>query len=198
MSKTKIPRLEVGPGALLLFALLIYFSAPGEAGAVLLPVLAHELGHLAAMRFYAIPVRRLRLELSGLRIDCAAGADLSEEVALALAGPTAGLLYAAAAEWLGRSLGWEAARLSGSVSLLLSLFNLLPLPPLDGGRIFSALAAARLGGEDGGRLTRAVGWIGAALVALAGIFLWLRGSGAALAAAGGFLLTGQLRAAIQD
>lgn len=190
--KKRLPRLEVSPGALLLFALLVYFSEPGRTGAVLVPVGIHELGHLAAMGLYRIPVQSLRLELSGLRIDCAAGSTLAEEVALALAGPTAGLLCAAAAEWLGRALGSETVRLSGGVSLLLSLFNLLPVQPLDGGRIFSALAEAWAGADGGGRLARTVSILGAAAVALTGLALALCGRGKALALSGLFLLAAQL------
>ena len=190
-------RLHVSAGALLLYALLIYFSAPGQPGIVLLPVLAHEAGHLAALRLLGLPVRELRLELAGLRIDCVGSGKPSEEIAAALAGPAAGLLYAVLAFWISGKLDSAAAELSAGVSLLLSLFNLLPLQPLDGGRVLSALAEAGLGGENGRRLAYRISLLGSAMLLLAGLWFLFRGEGAALALAGVFLLGLQLRLGLQ-
>jgi len=196
--RMKLPEIRVGAGALLLCALLIYISPPGGTSALLPCVLVHELGHLAALRLLRIPVRRLTLELSGLRIDCAGAPGTAQDCLAALAGPAAGLLYALLLNRLGHALGSRGALLSAGISLLLSAFNLLPVPPLDGGRVFAALSASLLGAEAGERLTRCVGLLGAALVLSAGAWLCLRGRGPALAAAGLFLLAGLLRDGTED
>jgi Zn-dependent protease len=69
--------------------------------------------------------------------------------AIAAAGPASNLLLAVACAVLlgfaspggvlGGSLGHHFLRLSISVNLYLALFNLLPLPPLDGGTVLAGL-----------------------------------------------------------
>ena len=70
------------------------------------------------------------------------------------------------------------------VSLLLSLFNLLPIYPLDGGRLWRAALCAFLGEERGGRLQRLTGDLCCGALTAAGLYLMLAGCGAGLFAAG--------------
>ena len=81
--------------------------------------------------------------------------------------------------------------LSAGVSLLLSLFNLLPILPLDGGRIFSIIAAELLGGRRGDALTKGVSLTLATALLLAGTLLMWRGEGTALMLAALWLLASQ-------
>ena len=78
--------------------------------------------------------------------------------------------------------------LSAGVSILLSLFNLLPALPLDGGRIVLALSCAALGEKRGERVTEGLSlFVGAALLAC-GFWLMLRRRGLAVLAAAIWLL----------
>ena len=81
--------------------------------------------------------------------------------------------------------------LSAGVSLLLSLFNLLPILPLDGGRIFSIIAAELLGGRRGDVLTKALSLTLATALLMAGTLLMWRGEGTALTLAALWLLLAQ-------
>ena len=112
-------------------------------------VLFHELGHYFAMRAFGYRdttiffVPFLGGAASGRKPD----ATLGQEMIVLLAGPLPGLIVAAAAALLGAarvpSLHFALWSLVG-----INLFNLLPILPLDGGRIAHALLFARIGWLD--------------------------------------------------
>ena len=92
----------------------------------LLSSACHEIGHLLTMRLFGVPVLSVRLGGAGAVIE-AIFPDYKKEILCALAGPVAGVILGLL---LLRSLPQMAM-----VSLFLSAVNLLPLYPLDGGRI---------------------------------------------------------------
>lgn len=145
--------------------------------ALLLPIAVHELSHALAIRALGLRIRGLRLEPCGLCIVYSGACPDWKHAAASLAGPFGGLVYAL----LARAGDTEWLCFSADVSLVLSLFNLLPIMPLDGGRAFLALCRTRLGEEDGPaffeRLER--GFL--ALALLAGVALIRRGSAPLLA-----------------
>lgn len=184
-------RFALGPGFLLLGALLYCTASFSELAAILPPVIVHELGHVVALRLYGLRIRRVSADLRGLCIEYGGlCAPLGHAVA-ALAGPAAGLAYAFAASYFARRTGNELLTLSAGVSLLLSLFNLLPILPLDGGRVFSILAAELLGGRRGDALTKAVSLTLATALLMGGTFLMWRGEGTAPTLAALWLLLAQ-------
>lgn len=184
-------RLSLSAGAVLLGALIYCTASFSELAAILAPVIVHELGHIVTLRLYGLRVRRVRADLRGVCIEYGGlYAPLGHAVS-ALAGPAAGLAYAFAASYFSRRCGNEALTLSAGVSLLLSVFNLLPILPLDGGRVFSIVAAELLGGLRGERATRALSLALAAALLVAGLYLTWRGEGTALALASVWLLASQ-------
>lgn len=125
------PRLEITPGFLLLMAGLLYL----DEGAGLLPwaMLAcalHELGHLAAALAFGGRSPRLRLSAVGaeLRLDYPHPLSYGRENLVLLAGPAVNLLLAVPAFALG-------LRILAVSSVWIGAFNLLPIPPMDGGRL---------------------------------------------------------------
>ncbi|PDO10227.1 MAG: hypothetical protein BLM47_08210 [Candidatus Reconcilbacillus cellulovorans] len=109
-------------------------------------VLVHELGHFAAARGFGWKVEEIRLfPFGGVMVtDAAAGAPFRQEAAVALAGPLQhvwmiGLAYC----W--RQWGWvspEWCEFFVRANATLALFNLLPVSPLDGGRLVWAAVGA--------------------------------------------------------
>jgi Zn-dependent protease/CBS domain-containing protein len=186
-----------------------YLVALAFAVALALCILLHELGHVGVSLALGRPVRRVVIFLLGgiSEID----GDLErprDELLVAVAGPLVSLGIAGGA-WLGYQ-----ATSAGSVAevfwfllfwsnLAVSVFNLLPGLPLDGGRVLRALiwgvTRSRLGG------TKVAAWSGrviAVVVVLPGLFIrgenWSVGTalfGLALGAFIWFGATQSLRAA---
>ena len=182
---------EISPGAAFLAALLLLYLRNEELLALAIPVMIHELGHLAAILALGQRVTGFRADLCGFTMDWSGEGGPWREALIAAAGPLAGLLFALTASLAGVRCGWLC--LAAGVSLLLSLFNLLPILPLDGGRLLSCLACARLGEERGERVCGLISlWTSGALAA-GGAILLLRGGGAALLTAGLALLFRSLR-----
>ena len=135
-------------GALLLAASLRLLFWAAVAAAV------HELGHVAAVRALGGRVGSFRLTGVGAVIQPRRERMFSygEECLVALAGPAASVLLAIGAATWGRHFGGADAYLLTGVSLALGVFNLLPIGPLDGGRILRAVASRWAGPDAGDRV----------------------------------------------
>ena len=144
MKRDTFPQISVSPWAVLSASLLLYFSPLKSVRPLLLPVLSHELGHWLALRLLGCRIRSVRVEITGLCMRYTGATKPRQTALTAMAGPLAGFLYAGAVYRLGPN-----AQLSAGISLLLSLFNLIPAPPLDGAQIaqqlFGSVTAERLG-----------------------------------------------------
>ena len=135
-----MPRVEVSPGFLVVLGALFWL----DEGVGLLPwgLLAcffHELGHVVAAAVCGGHVRSLSLTVVGaeLRMDYDVPLRYGQDSLVALAGPGANLLFGL----LALGLDWELAAV---VSLTIGAFNLLPIPPLDGSRLVTAILPDRL------------------------------------------------------
>lgn len=150
---------------------------------LLAAVLVHECGHIAAIHLGGMKVIGVRPELSGLKIIYSETGSRKAELFSALAGPFAGAIYYMI---LRKVEGMWA--ISGQLSLLYTLFNLLPAKELDGGRILSLLAAELIGEEEGRNLTELCSVLVCAAFLVFGIVLFIKGEGGGMFAAGIWLL----------
>ncbi|MBP3667916.1 MAG: hypothetical protein J6K29_12810 [Clostridia bacterium] len=132
-------------------------QSAGELLAVALAALIHELGHMLVAWRRRIPVRALRLDLFGARMELSGMISYGAELAVASGGPLASFLAALTA------YPWGAARegiyLFSAVSCGLGLLNLLPVRGMDGGRIlacFLSLTAGERAAETALRLTTGI------------------------------------------
>lgn len=116
----------------------------------------HELGHCLALKLLGAPASKLRIGVLGAELTAEQkGLSYPGELAAVLAGPGANLLCAAL---LTALVGTRWAVFTGA-NLVLCVFNLLPVRPLDGGRALELLCAWAAGPAAGERAAR---WIGAA------------------------------------
>lgn len=185
----RICQVRITPGFLFLAAFLFYQSTSSFLVTFLLAAALHEGGHLLAARWRGVPVRALSMTAFGCVLDFVDEALVRDRDLLwiAAAGPLCNLLFAllCVTPWVGL---WRGAALFGAEHLLLALFNLLPVFPLDGAVLCAGLlkpnvgerraeqvvlalsgglglaavgAALWWGGDAGMRLLLLAGWVGA-------------------------------------
>ena len=137
-------RVRISPLVAVFFVGLILTDRSLLCVSAFLAAAFHELGHLCAARLLKIPIRTLRLDLLGARLDTV-GRMLSygEEWLLCWAGPMFSFLLSG-----GLSFLWDVSqfsRLLSCASLLLGLLNLLPIKGFDGGRMLASAISAVAG-----------------------------------------------------
>ncbi len=184
----KTERFESGTAAILLAALIYFIADVDKILAILIPVIIHELGHIFTLRLLGLRINGFRVELKGFCIRYSGYTGALGHAVAAAAGPLFGLMYAMAASVFAEGLGSAWLELSSGVSLLLSLFNLLPALPLDGGRIVYALSSVLLGETAGARLCNFLSVITGGALLFSGAWLMFHGCGAALELAAVWLL----------
>lgn len=126
-------RVNVRDGFWVLLAALWCVDEDNLLPLFLTAALVHEAGHAAALYLAGGRLRQLTLTACGAVMQAALPCGRFACAAVSLAGPAAGFALTITARACG---GW---RLAGA-SALLSLFNLLPLPPLDGGMALAYLS----------------------------------------------------------
>lgn len=137
-------RIQFAPGSLLLIGMILFSLQWKETAALFAAAAAHELGHLLAFFIFRIPILGVRFTISGPVLLYEEPNSRRMVIIAALSGPIAGFLLAL----ILRNV-WP---ICAKISFLLSIFNLLPVLPLDGGRIMSALC--------NGRVEGALAWMG--------------------------------------
>ena len=128
-------RFSVHPFAAAGLFLLLCASPRAYAFAVFSSVFLHELGHTAAALLLRKKPIAVRIMPTGINILLPPTSSYTEELMIAAAGPFMNLAYAFVCIYMPYGVGGTVR----GVSLLLAAINLLPLAPLDGGRILSAL-----------------------------------------------------------
>ena len=167
------------------FAAMLVLALLAGAGNVLplvaLSALCHELGHLGALRLAGAEVESVRLTAFGAEIQADTRyLPYGREILCTLAGPAVNLVLALV---LARAAGDYV--LAGA-NLLLGLFNLLPVPSLDGGRALFLLVSWALDPIAADAASRTVGrCCSLALTAIALVLTLWHGAGL-------FLLLGAL------
>ncbi len=148
---------KLGTLSSMLLSLGVYWGLYGWRFALglVLCIYVHEIGHVVALK-------RLGIAASSPMFIPGLGAvvrlqqypiDVDEEAQVGLAGPRWGLGVTVVVFIAGRLLHSPMLGVIANFSAWINLFNLIPIPPLDGGRGFRALdnpqrllAAALLGG----------------------------------------------------
>ncbi len=155
--------------------LLTLLNGARDTAPLLAAAALHEAGHISACLLLRVPLRGFRIHAAGAVIGYdAAALPYSAEAWIAAAGPSAGLCGTAAAALWGNGRG---AALFAAASLVLSVFNLLPIPPLDGGVILSALLHRHLTADTCARILSVLRHCGTILLWILSVIVQLRCGG---------------------
>ena len=151
-------RVEWTPGFVLVLGLNCYLFGFGVPAAFLAAAVLHELGHLICARALGIPVRCLRVSALGGELSLAVGRQTAywQDLLLAISGPAANFLALGVLLFLLPPDPGAVGAYLLSANFLLGAFNLMPVPPLDGGTVLRAGAAMLLPPAAAQRLTTAV------------------------------------------
>lgn len=128
----------------MLLMIWVYSLAFGwlfAAGFVVL-LLVHEMGHVIAAKMLGIPVSApLFIPFLGAAIVMKQNPrDAWTEALMAYGGPLAGCIGSWICWFIALQFGERWLMAVASVSFVLNLFNMIPVPPLDGGRICAAVS----------------------------------------------------------
>ena len=137
-----------------------------------LSILIHELGHMTVARSYGCRCNKICILPIGLTISINCG-DCQEKklIPVYLAGPAANMLIFVFFKAMAVLLGIENNYISliCRTNIYLGLFNMIPAYPLDGGRVFMAALAGRMGLVSAGRLIRKIALAVSIAIVLFGI-----------------------------
>lgn len=159
------------------FAAAALFTAVNAAAFslyILLPVVIHELGHLAAMAACGAKISAVRFTAFGVEIEKPKAARLSfaRGIIISLAGITANLVLAAGLY----IFAFHSMRvmLLVAVNIAIAGFNLLPVGNLDGGEVVRAFCERYMRPGLAYNLSRAFSFITLVPLFAASIFMLLR------------------------
>ncbi len=139
----KLSKVLLTAGSMLV-SILVYmqFYGPLYATGFVLLIFVHEMGHFLAARQRGLDVGAPTfIPFIGAYIAMKQKPhDVETEAYVALAGPLVGTLGALACYYWGRHTGQPLLVALSYSGFILNLFNLIPLSPLDGGRVTAVLS----------------------------------------------------------
>lgn len=125
--------------------LLLFFSVT-EFISIFLAVLIHEMAHIYV-------ARKLNYKTGSIMIDVFYGyaetgniSDNKDSIKVSLAGPLSNLILASVSFFLNIFLNIEFLTAFMFINLLLFIFNILPIYPMDGGKVTRSFLAIYYGG----------------------------------------------------
>lgn len=185
--------IHVSPATVPVLVIFIMIASPAALASLLLAALCHETGHYLVLRFFGAKVEAVFVTPFGMRMDVAQRPQLSygQEGLAVAAGPAVNLLMAFLLGGLGNCC--EVAYLMAGAHLILGIFNLLPVRPLDGGTLLWLAIAWKTDPFLADRWSRLIGVLFSAGLLVCGAWLWWQeGSPFLLLAAVGVFPKGEI------
>lgn len=155
-----------------MLALVFLSGRTGEYLSLCCAMTFHELAHLSAAGLYGRRPRSFSILPTGMNIVLEDGeGGRAETVAILACGPAANIFLSGLSALLGLHplFATEGVRFFSLVNLYLAVFNLLPVLPLDGGRLMQVIFSENIGFFSAGRKMRVVSFIFAVVILAAGV-----------------------------
>lgn len=176
---------QVG-GSILLLPLIFIGLGGGMAsimydmiivGMLIGSIFLHELGHAWGCKVQGVPVRRIMIYGGGGFCEQARSASAHQQELIVAMGPIVNFAIWAIASLIYPTLEPGLLLFSvymlAQINLFLGIFNMLPVQPLDGGKIFQLILMRFLPAATSTRIAGGVGLVFAALWIPAAIWMFL-------------------------
>jgi len=166
---------QIGSSIVLLVLLFLSFGTSTAQllynaiflGMIIGSIYLHELGHAWATLVQGIPVRRIMIFGGGGFCERSRSATAGQEELIVAMGPIVNLgIWAVASliwPYMPEGLLMWAVHLLAWVNLFLAIFNMIPVQPLDGGKLFHLLLQRFISPD---MATRVAGGVGLAISVL--------------------------------
>ena len=176
----------------LFFAMLTLIFAFDKRAVALVTVVSvalHEMGHIVALLGMGICPDEICFGIFGIRIrNCDCRLNYRQELIAVLCGPLVNVALTLAFFVLYRIFLCDVLMVIFAVNFSVAVFNLLPILPLDGGRLLHIMLMKMMSCEAAQRIMTGVGAVTASIVLLAGAVLVVRtGANVSLLATGVYL-----------
>jgi len=127
-------KIDIKPNTYIYIVLLLFLIPLKWMLAWLLAAGLHEICHWLAVKLCGAEIYNITIGLGGVKMECSPMTNKKKIFAL-LCGPIGGLIPLMFAYWIPRT---------ALISWVLSMYNLLPLLPLDGGRVLKILIGTKV------------------------------------------------------
>jgi len=173
---------KVHPSFLLLVAAFFLFQRFSPDGnntllqslliaSLFLFVLLHELGHALAAKYFKIQTKDITLyPFGGIARISQKPKNCWEDLVISFAGPATNFLIAALIFPFDFLFAVQFVRFLLIINIVMGVFNLLPIYPMDGGRILNAILQTVFNEEKAKKISIQIGLCLSLMIFLTGIF----------------------------
>ena len=135
------PKVSVSLPFFILLAVVYIFDRNAAFVPTFIAVFIHELSHIIAIKLCGGSIEKVDIRAFGIRIDVPELEYISyrHEIIIAAAGPAAGIITAVCATAAAKAFDVDFLHFFSGVNLVISAINLIPVYPLDGGRIILSI-----------------------------------------------------------
>lgn len=161
--------IQIGQSAIMLAALVVFLNGDIVQGLIFAAILfgsifAHEMGHAWGCVVQGVPVRRVMIYGGGGFCEQKRSATAREDELIVAMGPIVNLVIWALSSLAVMNLQLPLPVLlvllnASWLNLLLAIFNLMPVMPLDGGRLFQLLLMRFMAPRDATKIAGGVGLV---------------------------------------
>lgn len=184
-------KIKLSASAIMLMSALYYFGSFELISAIAAAAFVHEMGHFTALRVFGGSVCRIEMTAAGFNMNISGLSGKTQELVCTAAGPFAGLCFAYVFSCASNMWGSKWLGMCAGYSYVFTVFNLLPVYPLDGGRMLKIIMQL-VSGEKSQAICESAGLIVSLVITLAGLVLLYKGRGGAVLLAGIYTLILQL------